>query len=132
MIDRIKTIEILDKLTNFLTLYGKKSKSEKGILQSFKTLQKICKESSKEVLIYALHNNILAFRLNKIVKKKKQKKKKQEKKTVRPGFVLSPNSKISLAIRFILDSIPKKTKKKDMITKPESKPKKKKNKKINI
>jgi ribosomal protein S7 len=85
---------------------GKKTTSEKVILQSFKELQKNSLKKTNEIIKLALIYSIPIFKLN-VIKNKKVKKKKQKLKEV-PSFITNNNSRVSLAIKFILKTIKKK------------------------
>lgn len=61
-----QNIEIQNKLINHLVIKGKKSKSEKIVLESFKTLQLNSKKSSKKLFQLALISNTPIFKINSI------------------------------------------------------------------
>jgi ribosomal protein S7 len=102
----MKNLEIKKKLINQIMLNGCKETSEKIILKSFKELQKNSLKKTKELIKLSLLNSTPIFKINKI-KNKKNKKKKQKLKEI-PSFITNSNSRISLAIKFILQSIKKK------------------------
>ena len=64
MIKSRKTIEIKNKFVNHLLIKGKKTKSEKIILKSFKNLQIKSQKSSKKLLQLALMYNTPIFKIN--------------------------------------------------------------------
>ncbi len=107
MIKNRKNIEIKNKFINHLLVKGKKSKGEKIILKSFKTLQTKSKKSSKKLLQLALVFNTPVFKINTITQKKKKKKKQKTK--IIPAFIYKKSSRISFAIKFII-TIAKKNK----------------------
>ena len=72
-----QNIEIKNKLINHLVIKGKKSKSEKIVLESFKTLQLNSKKSSKKLFQLALISNTPIFKINTITQKKRKKKKQK-------------------------------------------------------
>jgi ribosomal protein S7 len=97
-----KRIEIKTKLVNHLIIKGKKNKSETLTLKSLKTLQKNSKKSSQKLFQLALVTSTPIFKINTITKKK-QKKKKQRSKII-PAFISNKASRISFAIKFILQT----------------------------
>jgi ribosomal protein S7 len=102
----MRKIGIQQKLTNHVMKNGEKKTSEKIILQSFKELQKNSLKKTNEIVKLALIYSIPVFKLN-IIKNKKVKKNKQKLKEI-PSFITNNNSRISLAIKFILKTIKKK------------------------
>lgn len=106
MTKKIKNIEIKDKFINHLIVNGKKSKSEKILSQSIKALQMNSKKSSKKLLQLALIFSTPVFKLNTIMQAKR-KKKKQKLKTI-PAFIWNETSRISFAIKFIVETTRKK------------------------
>lgn len=99
MIRKKQNIEIKNKLINHLVSKGKKSKSEKIVLKSFKSLQLNSKKSSKKLFQLALIYNTPIFKINTITQKKRKKKKQKTK--IIPAFILRKSSRISFAIKFI-------------------------------
>jgi ribosomal protein S7 len=108
MITNLKNIKINSKLTNCLIINGKKSKSEKIILSSFKKLQKNHFKSSKTLLKLALIYNIPIFKIHTIVQKKKKKKKQKAK--IIPAFITHKFSRISFSIRSLIKTAQKEKK----------------------
>ena len=102
MTGKKKNIEIKDKLINHLVVNGKKSKSEKILSQSVKALQANSKKSSKKLVQLALVFNTPIFKLNTIVQTKR--KKNKQKSRIIPAFICSKASRISFAIRFIIET----------------------------
>jgi ribosomal protein S7 len=100
MIKNIKNIEINSKLTNCLVVNGKKNRSEKILLNSFKKLQKNYKKSSKKLFKLALIYNIPILKIHTIVRKKRKKKKQKAK--IIPAFIAHKYSRTSFAIRSII------------------------------
>lgn len=96
---RIKT-----KLINLLTVNGKKEVGEKNLIKSVKELQKNSAKKYSEVFNLALVYSTPIFKLHKIRNKKIKKNKNKKFKEI-PGFIKNKNSRISLAIKFILFSI---------------------------
>ena len=99
MIRKKQNIEIKNKLINHLLTKGKKSKSEKIVLKSFKTLQLDSKKSSKKLFQLALISNTPIFKINTITQKKRKKKKQKTK--IIPAFIFHKSSRISFSIKFI-------------------------------
>ena len=100
MIQNKKNIEIKNKFINNLLIKGKKSKSEKVMLKSFKVLQTRSKKSSKKLIQLALISNTPIFKINTITQRKKKKKKQKTK--IIPAFIYKKSSRISFAIKFII------------------------------
>ena len=94
-----QSIEIKNKLINHLIIKGKKNKSEKIVLESFKTLQLNSKKSSKKLFQLALVSNTPLFKINTITQKKRKKKKQKAK--IIPAFISHKSHRISFAIKFI-------------------------------
>jgi ribosomal protein S7 len=102
----MRKIEIHKKFINHVMKNGGKQTSEKIILKSFKELQKKSLKKSNEIIKLALLYSIPIFKFN-IITNKKVKKNKQKVKEI-PSFITNTNSRISLAIKFILRTIKKK------------------------
>lgn len=105
MIKNRKNIEIKHKFINHLLTKGKKSKSEKIVLKSFKVLQTKSNKSTKKLLQLALVFNTPVFKINTITQKKKKKKKQKTK--VIPAFISKKSSRVSFAIKFIITTAKK-------------------------
>ena len=114
MIQNKKNIEIKNKFINHLLIKGKKSKSEKIMLKSFKALQTRSKKSSKKLVQLALISNTPVFKINTITQRKKKKKKQKTK--IIPAFIHKKSSRISFAIKFII-TITKKNQNSDFFKK---------------
>jgi ribosomal protein S7 len=102
----MRKIEIHKKFINQVMKNGGKQTSEKIILKSFKELQKKSLKKSNEIIKLALLYSIPVFKFNIITNKKVKKNKKKVKEI--PSFITNTNSRISLAIKFILKTIKKK------------------------
>ena len=100
-----KYIEIKNKFINHIVIKGKKSKSEKIVLKSFKTIQRESKKRSEKLLQLALIFNTPLFKINKITNKKKKKKKQKTK--IIPAFISQESSRISIAIKYIVKTTQK-------------------------
>ena len=94
-----RNINIKNKLINHLITKGKKSKSERIVLENLKTLQISSKKSSKKLFQLALICNTPIFKINTITQKKRKKKKQKAK--IIPAFISHKLSRISFAIKFI-------------------------------
>lgn len=96
-------MKIKNKLLNHITLSGKKETSEKNLLKSLKELQKNSLKKFNNIIQLALIFTIPVFKLH-VIKNKKRKKSKTNKNREIPGFIKNKNSRISLAIKFILQN----------------------------
>lgn len=103
----IKLFEIKKKFINHFIKNGKKATSEKILLNSLKELQKISPKQSEELIKNAVINSLPIFKIHKI-ENKKQKKKKRKIKEI-PFFIANKTSRISLAIKLIIESLKKQT-----------------------
>ena len=103
---RKKYIEIKNKFINHLVIEGKKNKSEKIVLKSFKAIQTESKKPSEQLLQLALIFNIPIFKINRITNKKRKKKKQKTK--IIPAFISRKSSRISVAIKHIIKTAYKK------------------------
>lgn len=93
----------LNKLSNLLALKGKKQKSEKLILKSFKKLQKDYKKQVYDIYQIATQNLVPIFKLS-VLRNKKTRKKSV---TLVPRIVISSKSELTLAIKYIMKVIRK-------------------------
>jgi small subunit ribosomal protein S7 len=101
-------MKIIEKFVNHITLNGKKATSEKLIIQSIKYLQKRYKNKNSDDLIkLALVYSTPIFWIYIYRNKKRRKKTFWE----LPGLIKNKLAWISLAIRFILQSIQQQEKK---------------------
>jgi ribosomal protein S7 len=86
---------------------GKKRTSEKIFLQNFKELQKHSSKETKKLIKVALINATPIFKIHKITNKKVKKKKSKITKEI-PSFITNEQSRVSQAIKFILEAVKKK------------------------
>jgi ribosomal protein S7 len=98
-------LEIKDKIISHLLVNGEKKTSENSLLKSFKELQKQSNKSTKKLVQLAIMYSLPIFKLHKMTQKKKRKKQVRE----IPAFILNEKARISLAIKFIIASVKKKT-----------------------
>jgi ribosomal protein S7 len=98
-------LEMRDKIINHFLTHGEKGICENSLLKSFKELQRHSSKSSARLVQLAVMYSLPLFKLHKMVKKRKKKK------TVRemPAFILNEKARISLAIKFIMASVKKRT-----------------------
>ena len=101
-------LSLKTKLLNHLTKNGEKKTSEKILLKSFKKLQKDSSKPTKDILKTALVLSTPVFKVH-VIENKKQRKKNRKIKKI-PYFIVNNNSRISLAIKFIMKSIDDKSK----------------------
>lgn len=94
------------KLANHLLKDGEKKTSEKVMMQSFKGLQKNSLKNPKKLIKIAVINSAPMFKIQTIKNKKKKKKKRKVIKV--PFFITSSNSRMSSAIKLIINSIKEK------------------------
>jgi ribosomal protein S7 len=94
------------KIFNLLMINGNKEACEKIFLKSSKLLQKSLIKNNEEVLKIGIINS------SPVVNIKQVRLKKGKKKNVKKyPFVLGPGNRISLAIKFILETVKQKEKK---------------------
>jgi ribosomal protein S7 len=98
-------LEIKSKIISHLLVNGEKKTSENSLLKSFKELQKQSNKSTKKLVQLAIMYSLPIFKLHKMTQKKKRKKQVRE----IPAFILNEKARISLAIKFIIASVKKKT-----------------------
>nr|WDD39302.1 ribosomal protein S7 [Gomphonema parvulum] len=101
-------LSVKTKLLNHLTKNGEKKTSEKILFKSLKKLQKDSSKPTKDVLKTALVLSTPVFKVH-VIENKKQRKKNRKIKKI-PYFIVNNNSRISLAIKFIMKSINNKVK----------------------
>lgn len=94
-----KNNKIENKITNNLITNGKKSKSEKILLNSIKELQKFSYKQTKKLIQSALILSSPIFKFH-TIKNKKNKKKVIDK--IIPTFISKQHKRISISIKFIL------------------------------
>ena len=97
----MKNQKIKNKIINHLMLNGKKKTGEKILLKSFKELQKSSKKRSKKLIELAIIFSTPIFKIHKITNKKRKKKKIRE----IPTLITAKKARISLAIKFILNTL---------------------------
>jgi ribosomal protein S7 len=97
--------EIKNKIVSHLLVNGEKKTSENSLLKSFKELQKDSNKSSKKLVQLAIMYSLPIFKLHKMTQKKKRRKTVKE----IPAFILNEKARVSLAIKFIIASVKKKT-----------------------
>jgi small subunit ribosomal protein S7 len=99
----IKTLNIKHKIFNHLMVNGNKETCEKTFLKSSKSLQKSLLKNYQELIKIGIINTAP------IVNVKQVKLKKGKKKNVKEyPFVLDSKNRISLAIKFIIETVKKK------------------------
>jgi ribosomal protein S7 len=98
-------LEIKSKIISHLLVNGEKKTSENSLLKSFKELQKQSNKSTKKLVQLAIMYSLPIFKLHKMTQKKKRRKQVRE----IPAFILNEKARISLAIKFIIASVKKKT-----------------------
>ena len=99
----IKTLNIKHKIFNHLMTNGNKETCEKTFLKSSKSLQKSLLKNYPELIKIGIINTAP------IVNVKQVRLKKGKKKNVKEyPFVLNSENRISLAIKFILETVKKK------------------------
>jgi ribosomal protein S7 len=98
-------LEIKSKIISHLLVNGEKKTSENSLLKSFKELQKHSNKNSKKLVQLAIMYSLPIFKLHKMTQKKKRNKRVRE----IPAFILNEKARISLAIKFIIASVKRKT-----------------------
>jgi ribosomal protein S7 len=99
----IKTLNIKHKIFNHLMVNGNKETCEKTFLKSSKSLQKSLLKNYQELIKIGIINS------SPTVNVKQVKLKKGKKKNIKEyPFVLDSENRISLAIKFILETVKKK------------------------
>jgi ribosomal protein S7 len=99
----MKTLNIKHKIFNHLMTDGNKETCEKTFLKSSKSLQKSLLKSYQEIIKIGIINT------SPTVNVKQVKLKKGKKKNIKEyPFVLDSKNRISLAIKFILETVKKK------------------------
>jgi ribosomal protein S7 len=100
----MKKLEIKNKLINHIMINGEKKTSEKIVLDCFKELQKKNIKKTNELIKLAVISSTPIFKLHTIKNKKSKKRKVKE----IPAFITNTSYRISLAIKFIINSIGRK------------------------
>ena len=98
----MKNPEIKKKVLSILTKNGKKSLSEKILLQSLKVINKTSKKQSIDIFKVALVLVSPTFKLYKLKGKKKKKKKKNIKIKEVPSFLKTSMKRNSAAIKLMI------------------------------
>lgn len=96
--------EIKCKMVNHCMQQGKKQTSEKILVKSLKKLNKQSKKQTKKLVQLSILNTIPVFKLH--IRTNKKRKKKNSKEI--PAFIFDNNKRISLAVKFILQTVKKK------------------------
>lgn len=91
-------LELRTKLINHITKNGKKHKSEKTVMQSFKATQKSQKKNHCKITKLSIINTIPIFKIIKLTNKNKRKKSIRE----IPTLVSSYKSRVSLGLKYII------------------------------
>ena len=100
-----KKFEIKKKFINIFMKNGKKTTSEKNLLNSLKDLQKVSSKQSEKLIKNAVINSLPVFAFHKTENKRRKKKKRKIREI--PFFIVKNNARISLAIKLILKSLKK-------------------------
>nr|YP_005090342.1 ribosomal protein S7 [Phaeodactylum tricornutum]ADY18518.1 ribosomal protein S7 [Phaeodactylum tricornutum] len=100
---RKRILLIKNKLTNHLTTSGKKTKGEKILFKSVKTIQRQSRKQVNSLIKLAIFSSSPVFKLHILTQKKRKKKKSKE----IPAFMQSPQARVSLSIKLIILSIRK-------------------------
>ena len=93
-----RSAELQKKLINHIIKNGKKHKSEKTIIKSFKTIQKSQKKNHGKITKLSILNTIPIFRIIKLTDKKRRKKSTKE----IPTLVSSYTSRVSLGLKYLI------------------------------
>lgn len=112
----MKKKELRKKLLNHLTIDGKKHKSEKTIIKSFKVAQKQQKKNHNKVIKFSILNAIPTFKLVKLTNKKRRKKSVKEV----PTFLSNYESRTSWGLKFLIKNATPQTKQSAFFTKLEN------------
>ena len=96
-----RKIEIINKIINHFMIDGRKKTGEKNLLKSFKELQKSSKKQSKKLIELAIIFSTPIFKVHKITNKNRKKKTIKE----IPTIITAKKTRISLAIKFILNTL---------------------------
>jgi ribosomal protein S7 len=103
-----KRIQIKAKIINHITKNGEKKTSEKLLLKSIKKLQKTSKKQVKALLQLSILNSVPIFKLH--TSSNKKQKKRHKKVREMPTFIVRPEIRTSLSIKFIVSNKEKKSK----------------------
>lgn len=108
--------ELKKKLFNHITRNGKKHKSEKTIIKSFKLTQKTQKKNHNKVIRLSISNTIPTFRIVKLTNKKRRKK--SVKKI--PALLSNYESRTSWGLKYLIKNTTPLTKQGAFFTKLEN------------
>nr|YP_009317743.1 ribosomal protein S7 [Navicula ramosissima]AOY40403.1 ribosomal protein S7 [Navicula ramosissima] len=95
---KAQSLELQKKLINHATRNGKKSKSEKAIMKSFKAAQKSQRKNHGKIIKLSVLNAIPIFKIIKLTDKKRRKKSTKE----IPTFVSNYTSRVSLGLKYLI------------------------------
>lgn len=93
-----KLLELQTKLINHVTKNGKKHKSEKVLIKSFKVVQKSQTKNHGKITKLSIMNTIPTFKIIKLTNKRRRKKSIRE----IPAFVSSYKSRVSLGLKYFV------------------------------
>lgn len=93
----------INKLVNVITESGEKHKSEKKVIQSFKTLQKISTKQPYTLLQNAVKRLIPIYRIRLLTNKKRRRK--NRKIITKACLVLNPSYRLTLALKYVIKAI---------------------------
>ena len=99
----LKTLNIKHKIFNHLMTHGNKEICEKTFLKSSKSLQKSLFKNYQDLIKIGIINTSPTVNIRQVILKKRKKKNIRE-----YPFVLDFENRISLAIKFILETVKKK------------------------
>jgi ribosomal protein S7 len=108
--------ELRKKLLNHLTKYGKKHKSEKTVIKSFKLVQKRQKKNHNKTIKFSILNTIPVFKIVKLTNKKRRKK--SIKKI--PILLSNYESRTSWGLKYLIKNATPQTKQSAFFTKLEN------------
>lgn len=97
-----KKIQIKTKIINHITKNGEKKTSEKLLQKSIKKLQKISKKQIKTLLQLCIVSSAPIFKLHTSSNKKQKKRNKKVREI--PTFIVRPEIRTSLSIKFIVSN----------------------------
>ena len=98
LVYKIQSNDLQTKLINHITKNGKKHKSEKTIIKSFKATQKSQKKNHGKITKLSILNTIPVFKIIKLTDKKRKKKSTKE----IPTLVSSYTSRVSLGLKYLI------------------------------
>ena len=98
LVYKIQPNNLQKKLINHVTKNGKKHKSEKTIIKSFKIAQKSQKKNHGKITKLSILNTIPIFKVIKLTNKKRKKKSTKE----IPTLVSNYTSRVSLGLKYLI------------------------------